>query len=320
MTGAPDSIRSRTSRSLARTSVGLPAHSLPTGDLRSRHQPGDVTMGAPGAAAGGTNRWMVLRRATGKRPGEWPADHVARPLDLAMTFGVDPSAAGFCPMLDPLPSIDLVTAEAAAAALEIPMVERAMSLGGVLDARSFFASANRPEFLACEVPAGNLVSNARSLARLHAATVGEVDGLQLLDPATVRDAGRCSVRAASVMTGRRAPGLRTPGGAGRLRLPDEPSRWRARRPGERALPCLDVLSVSGPSSLGGPDRTRPPPVPRPTQDTEDLMALVRSVADEELASRVEQHERARLVTMLIENDYLDGEVIRMDGALRMAAR
>ena len=224
LTGAPDSIRSRTSRSLARTSVGLPGHSLPTGDLRSRHQPGDVTMGAPGAAAGGTNRWMVLRRATGKRPGEWPADHVARPLDLAMTFGVDPSAAGFCPMLDPLPSIDLVTAEAAAAALEIPMVERAMSLGGVLDARSFFASANRPEFLACEVPAGNLVSNARSLARLHAATVGEVDGLQLLDPATVRDAGRCSVRAASVMTG--------PAGT----WPSDTWRRRSAPPTRRAVP------------------------------------------------------------------------------------
>jgi hypothetical protein len=50
------------------------------------------------------------------------------------------------------------------------------------------------------------------------------------------------------------------------------------------------------------------------------MALVRDVADEELASRVEQHERARLVTMLVEHDHLFGEVIRMDGALRMAAR
>ncbi len=50
------------------------------------------------------------------------------------------------------------------------------------------------------------------------------------------------------------------------------------------------------------------------------MALVRDVADEELASRVEQHERARLVTMLVENDHLSGEAIRMDGALRMAAR
>jgi CubicO group peptidase (beta-lactamase class C family) len=138
-----------------------------------------------------TMGWLageVLRRATGKRPGEWLADHVARPLDLAMTFGVDPTAGGFCPMLDPLPSTDLVTAEAAAATLEIPMVERAMSLGGVMDIQNFFASANRPEFLGCEVPAANLVSNARSLARLYAATVGELDGLELLAPATVRDA------------------------------------------------------------------------------------------------------------------------------------
>ncbi len=51
-----------------------------------------------------------------------------------------------------------------------------MSLGGVMDARDFFASASRPEFLAGEVPAANLVGNARSLARLYAATVGALCG------------------------------------------------------------------------------------------------------------------------------------------------
>src|SRR3954452_9925541 len=60
--------------------------------------------------------------------------------------------------------------------------------GGAFDPQDLPAVAAQPEFLGCELPAGNLVTTARSLARLYAATVGEVDGVRLLDPATVRDA------------------------------------------------------------------------------------------------------------------------------------
>ncbi|WP_311737284.1 hypothetical protein [Streptomyces sp. Ag109_O5-1] len=34
----------------------------------------------------------------------------------------------------------------------------------------------------------------------------------------------------------------------------------------------------------------------------------------------EPTEYARLIAMIVEHDYLNGEAIRMDGALRMAAR
>lgn len=34
----------------------------------------------------------------------------------------------------------------------------------------------------------------------------------------------------------------------------------------------------------------------------------------------EPDEYARLVTMIVDHDYLNGETIRMDGALRMAPR
>lgn len=148
----------------------------------------------PGTAFGYhalTFGWLageVLRRAAGLRPGQWLGEHVAGPLNLVMTYGADPAVGDFHPLLEPLPSTDLAAAEAMAAAFEVPMVERAMSLGAAFDARDMPGSANEPAFLSCEIPAGNLVANARSLARLYAATVGEVDGVRLLGPDTVRDA------------------------------------------------------------------------------------------------------------------------------------
>lgn len=49
---------------------------------------------------------------------------------------------------------------------------------------------NLPKVLAAEIPAANGVTNARSLARMYAACVGEVDGVRLLDEATVHTAMR----------------------------------------------------------------------------------------------------------------------------------
>jgi CubicO group peptidase (beta-lactamase class C family) len=51
-----------------------------------------------------------------------------------------------------------------------------------------FNAVNRAEWLEPEIPAGNLVTTAHDLAKLYAATVGEVDGVRLLQPGTVRDA------------------------------------------------------------------------------------------------------------------------------------
>ncbi|HEV7145997.1 MAG TPA: serine hydrolase domain-containing protein [Pedococcus sp.] len=130
----------------------------------------------------------VLRRATGKRPRDWLAEHVAGPLGVAMSFGVDIDDPSFAPMLDPLPITDPEAAAAEAAALQDPLVVRAMSLGGALDPANLFASAQRREVMACELPGVNLVSNARSCAKVYAATVGEVDGVRLLGPDVVLDA------------------------------------------------------------------------------------------------------------------------------------
>lgn len=130
----------------------------------------------------------VLRRATGLRPGQWLCEHVAAPLNLTMTYGADPTAADFCPLGEPLPITDPEAAAAMATAVASPLIERSVSLGGVFDAANLVRSANGEPWLSVEIAAGNLVTNARSLARLYAATVGEVDGVRLLGPDIVRDA------------------------------------------------------------------------------------------------------------------------------------
>ena len=148
----------------------------------------------PGTAYGYhalTLGWLageVLRRATGRRPAQWLREHIAEPLGLAMTYGTDPAAGDFRTLQDPLPDTDLAAAQSMAAALAVPLVQRSTSLGGALDPANLIAEVNSPCLLSCEIPAGNLVTNARSLARLYAATVGEVDGIRLLGLEAVRDA------------------------------------------------------------------------------------------------------------------------------------
>ena len=191
-----------TVRQLLAHQAGLPA---PTADLT----PDDVRAWEPVARAlaeqapawePGTTYayhaltlgWLageVLRRTTGRRPGQWLAEYVTGPLSLDMSFGVDVDDRTFAPQMAPLPVTDPLAAAALARALQEPLVVRAFTLGGGgLDVADLFGSANGPHFLGSELPAANLVSSARSCARLYAAAVGEVDGVRLLGPDVVRDA------------------------------------------------------------------------------------------------------------------------------------
>lgn len=132
----------------------------------------------------------ILRRATGKRPSAWLRDHVGEPLGLQMTYGAslqDPSLA----LIDEqIPDSDPDAAAALAEVLSDPLIARVMGMSGALDGMDLFRTANSPQFLEHESPAANLVTNARNLARLYAATVGEVDGIRLLSPEVVKDARR----------------------------------------------------------------------------------------------------------------------------------
>ena len=69
---------------------------------------------------------------------------------------------------------------------------RALSLNGAFSSAPGDSAFNRRDVHAAEIPAANGIGNARSLARLYAATLGPVDGVQLLD-APVRERARTQV-------------------------------------------------------------------------------------------------------------------------------
>jgi CubicO group peptidase (beta-lactamase class C family) len=62
---------------------------------------------------------------------------------------------------------------------------RAGVLGGAFDRADDYP--NSRAYRAAEFPFGNMITDARSLARMYAATVSEVDGVRLLNPATVEE-------------------------------------------------------------------------------------------------------------------------------------
>ncbi len=164
----------------------------------------------PGTAHGYhalTYGWLVgevVRRITGRSIGEFVADELARPLGLDLWIGLPesegsrvaplvaarPEEAAF-DIADLDPEIVPLLGDLAAAYLNPESVtNRALHLNGAFDlgAGDGEMAWNRPEVWASQIPAANGITNARSLARLYAACVSEVDGIRLLDDATVKAA------------------------------------------------------------------------------------------------------------------------------------
>ena len=145
----------------------------------------------PGTAHGYhalTYGWLageVVKRVSGMSVGKFVAERVARPLGLDFWIGLptnlNPRVAPQIPAPAPPPG----AADPFAARLADPtsLMYRAFT-----NPSGLFTAANTPEFRAAEVPAANGIGTARSLSRLYAACIGEVDGVRLLKPATVERA------------------------------------------------------------------------------------------------------------------------------------
>jgi CubicO group peptidase (beta-lactamase class C family) len=142
----------------------------------------------------------IVRRVSGKSIGRFFADEVARPLGLrawiglpeeqernvarieyARPFTLDELTAG---MIETT-GLDADTVIAWINAVWGPgsVQARAGELGGAFDNASEYFTQRA--WRAAEVPAANMVSDARSLARMYAATVSDLNGVRLLEPATV---------------------------------------------------------------------------------------------------------------------------------------
>jgi len=139
----------------------------------------------------GTYGWLageVIRRITGLSVGAYVAEHIARPLDLDLWIGLPESAESrVAPILVPPPpppgaQLDIFTARM----LDPNTLLHKAFVNPALPAPVF----NERAFHAAEIPAANGITNARSLARMYAATIGEVDGVRLLSPETLDDATR----------------------------------------------------------------------------------------------------------------------------------
>ncbi|MFR9752458.1 serine hydrolase domain-containing protein [Nocardia sp. 004] len=133
----------------------------------------------------------LIRRVSGKSVGEFLATEIAEPLGLSLWIG--------------LPEDQEYRVVPQFVRRQLPGaadVEAVLSRMGVdLDARLVRATlatvAARDEGLAllntraghsAEVPSGNGIGNARSVARMFAATIGEIDGIRLLTPEAVERA------------------------------------------------------------------------------------------------------------------------------------
>lgn len=165
-----------------------------------------VPFWAPGTTHGYhalTFGWLVgelVRRVDGRLLGDFLAEEVAAPLsaDVWIGFPVEehgrlarlipaapPQPAGEPPAIDPA-MLEMITAMGAAMADPQSMTSRAFTLNGALvedppdpDAPRDVEGEKR--YYATEMASVNGVMNARALARLYGACVGEVDGVRLLE-------------------------------------------------------------------------------------------------------------------------------------------
>ena len=147
----------------------------------------------PGTAHGYhavTYGWLVgevVRRISGRSLGRYFADEVAAPLGLEFWIGLPDDQQA---RVAPLTNRGLAPVSEGAEGNEglsdlVSQIEKFLGPGSMLalalgggSTMPFIGNGvfNRPEVRAAEVPAANGVTNARSLARMYAATVGPVEG------------------------------------------------------------------------------------------------------------------------------------------------
>ncbi|MFJ7131867.1 serine hydrolase domain-containing protein [Streptomyces fungicidicus] len=140
-----------------------------------------------------TYGWLVdelVRRVTGRGCGEWIASEIAAPLGLDLWVGLPDEQAH---RVGTVGRIEGPEPSGALRARPKRSVTDAYADPASLTRRTFAAIApfpdhNDPAFRAAALPAANGIATADGLARFYASLIGPVDGVRLLDPATVEAA------------------------------------------------------------------------------------------------------------------------------------
>lgn len=124
----------------------------------------------------------ILRRITGKTLGQYLHDHVTAPIAADFYVGLPAREFARCTRLLPdqaTPSFSFVPSELTIKALTGPS-----------NLFSYSDMWNDLALLQAEMPSSNGVGTAEGLARIYAATLGEINGVRLLKPETVEAACR----------------------------------------------------------------------------------------------------------------------------------
>ena len=146
----------------------------------------------------GTLAAELIRRVDGRRIGQFVAEEIAGPLGADLWIGL-PEAEE--PRRAPHSSQDAsVGAEAYARLLaavgcdlDDRLIRAFLDVAVTADAAIAQLNSNRA-YRAAELPAGNAIADARALARIYAATIGEVDGVRLLSQAAMEQARTIQTR------------------------------------------------------------------------------------------------------------------------------
>ncbi len=149
-----------------------------------------------------TYGWLVgeiVRRISGKSVGTYLSDEIAGPLGCDTWIGLPaeqqsrvgtlvsmfPKGMSIDTLRSPKEDDPLAQMIAAFIGPDTPLGKALMAPGGAF---GDFNDFNDPEVQAAEIPAANGITDARSLARLYAACIGEVDGIRILTPEQLADA------------------------------------------------------------------------------------------------------------------------------------
>lgn len=143
-----------------------------------------------------TYGWLVgevVKRIAGKSLGTYLRDEIAGPLGCDTWVGLPPEEehrvgkliSMFPPgvttesLRNPKPDDPIGQMIASFLGPDTPLGKALFAPGGAFTSWDVF---NSPELHAAEIPAANGISDARSVARLYAACIGEVDGIRILTP------------------------------------------------------------------------------------------------------------------------------------------
>jgi CubicO group peptidase (beta-lactamase class C family) len=139
--------------------------------------------------------WLVgeiVRRVTGLKPGAYFRKALGDPLGLHTWIGLPVAASGSVAWMEPpLPDEDTPAArENARVFAESSVLQRGLTMGKAFPfpTDGGVVTFNDPALQAAEIPAANGISTPRSLARLYAGCVSEIEGPMLLTTGSIDDA------------------------------------------------------------------------------------------------------------------------------------